>query len=68
MGNTIIFLGKSGERRGAMLEFEDVDPQKFAQLVADAPQWTEWMDGVIFRHRLRSLKGQFLPIHLDMPA
>ncbi|MFW9259866.1 hypothetical protein A4S05_37775 [Nostoc sp. KVJ20] len=25
MGNTIIFLGKSGERRGAMLEFENVE-------------------------------------------
>ncbi|MBG1242076.1 hypothetical protein F8R90_13005 [Nostoc sp. NZL] len=26
-----------------MLEFEDAYPQKFAQLVTDAPQWTEWM-------------------------
>ncbi|MCC5669008.1 DUF3854 domain-containing protein [Nostoc sp. CHAB 5784] len=33
----------SDERLGVMLEFEDVDPQKFAQLVTDAPQWTEWM-------------------------
>ncbi|MEH1909462.1 hypothetical protein [Nostoc sp.] len=40
MGNT---LGKSGERHGMMLEFEDLDPDKFAQLVTDAPQWTEWM-------------------------
>lgn len=31
------------ERWGVMLEFEDAYPQKFAQLVADAPQWTEWM-------------------------
>jgi hypothetical protein len=31
------------ERCGVMLEFEDAYPQKFAQLVADAPQWTEWM-------------------------
>ncbi|MEH1912970.1 hypothetical protein [Nostoc sp.] len=31
------------ERLGMMLEFEDVDPNKFAQLVTDAPQWTEWM-------------------------
>ncbi|MCC5619703.1 hypothetical protein LC605_32700 [Nostoc sp. CHAB 5836] len=31
------------ERCGVMLEFEDASPDKFAQLVADAPQWTEWM-------------------------
>ncbi|MGJ5634410.1 hypothetical protein [Nostoc sp. CALU 1950] len=31
------------ERCGVMLEFEDLDPDKFAQLVTDAPQWTEWM-------------------------
>ncbi|MEH1944232.1 MAG: hypothetical protein V7L01_29010 [Nostoc sp.] len=31
------------ERLGVMLEFEDAYPQKFAQLVANAPQWTEWM-------------------------
>ncbi|MHC0068676.1 hypothetical protein ACWATR_38420 [Nostoc sp. UIC 10890] len=31
------------ERCGVMLEFEDVDPNKFSQLVTDAPQWTEWM-------------------------
>ncbi|AUB44265.1 DNA primase (plasmid) [Nostoc flagelliforme CCNUN1] len=36
-------MGNSGERRGVMLEFEDVNPSKFAQLVTDAPQWTEWM-------------------------
>ncbi|MBE8990424.1 hypothetical protein IQ275_25285 [Nostoc sp. LEGE 12450] len=33
----------SDERCGVMLEFEDLDPEKFAQLVTDAPQWTEWM-------------------------
>ncbi|MEH1957304.1 hypothetical protein [Nostoc sp.] len=33
----------SDQRWGVMLKFEDVDPQKFAQLVTDAPQWTEWM-------------------------
>ncbi|MBD2563856.1 MULTISPECIES: hypothetical protein [Nostoc] len=31
------------ERRGVMLEFKDLDREKFAQLVTDAPQWTEWM-------------------------
>jgi hypothetical protein len=31
------------ERLGVMLEFEDLDPDKFAQLVTDAAQWTEWM-------------------------
>ncbi|MHC5756118.1 MAG: hypothetical protein ACYTXF_36975 [Nostoc sp.] len=31
------------ERCGVMLEFEDIDPDKFAQLVTDAPHWTEWM-------------------------
>ncbi|AUB44266.1 hypothetical protein COO91_11048 (plasmid) [Nostoc flagelliforme CCNUN1] len=40
MGNT---LGKSGERRGVMLEFEDLDREKFAQLLVDVPHWTEWM-------------------------
>ncbi|MEH2380210.1 MAG: hypothetical protein V7K27_15200 [Nostoc sp.] len=33
----------SDERLGVMLEFEYACPDKFAQLVADAPQWTEWM-------------------------
>ncbi len=33
----------SDERCGVMLEFEDASPDKFAQLVTDAPQWTEWM-------------------------
>ncbi|MHC5771873.1 MAG: hypothetical protein ACYTXI_41410 [Nostoc sp.] len=31
------------ERLGVMLEFEDTCPDKFAQLVSNAPQWTEWM-------------------------
>jgi hypothetical protein len=33
----------SDERWGVMLKFEDIDPDKFAQLVADAPDWVEWM-------------------------
>ncbi|WP_334700038.1 hypothetical protein [Nostoc sp.] len=43
MGNTIIPFGKSGERRGVMLEFDEICPDRFAQLLVDAPQWTEWM-------------------------
>jgi hypothetical protein len=31
------------QRWGVILEFEDIDPSKFAQFVTDAPQWTEWM-------------------------
>ncbi|HYW18878.1 MAG TPA: hypothetical protein VE956_06095 [Nodularia sp. (in: cyanobacteria)] len=31
------------ERWGVIFKFEDIDPQKFAQLVADAPDWVEWM-------------------------
>ncbi len=31
------------EQLGVMLEFEELDPDKFAQLVTDAPQRTEWM-------------------------
>ncbi|MCC5661793.1 hypothetical protein LC608_33590 [Nostoc sp. XA010] len=31
------------ERLGVILKFEDASPEKFAQLVTDAPQWTEWM-------------------------
>ncbi|MBD0389576.1 MAG: hypothetical protein ICV54_24505 [Nostoc sp. C3-bin3] len=31
------------ERCGVMLEFEDACQDLFAQLVTDAPQWTEWM-------------------------
>ncbi len=33
----------SDERWGVMLEFEDTRPDKFAQLMTDVPQWTEWM-------------------------
>ncbi|MBC1220771.1 hypothetical protein GNF10_33515 [Nostoc sp. UCD121] len=33
----------SDERCGVMLEFEDASPDKFAQLLADAPHWVEWM-------------------------
>ncbi|NDJ25570.1 DUF3854 domain-containing protein [Nostoc sp. B(2019)] len=28
---------------GVMLEFEEVNPDKFSQLLVDAPQWVEWM-------------------------
>ncbi|WP_375497233.1 hypothetical protein [uncultured Nostoc sp.] len=31
------------ERCGVILEFEDACPDKFAQLLTDVPQWTEWM-------------------------
>ncbi|MBD2249611.1 hypothetical protein [Nostoc sp. FACHB-888] len=31
------------ERCGVMLKFEDFEPNLFAQLLVDAPQWTEWM-------------------------
>lgn len=33
----------SDEQWGVILEFEDVDPDKFAQLVTDAPDWVEWI-------------------------
>ncbi|QFS52282.1 plasmid replication protein, CyRepA1 family [Nostoc sphaeroides] len=33
----------SDERCGVMLKFEDIDPDKFAQLVSDAPDWVEWI-------------------------
>ncbi|MEH2160513.1 MAG: plasmid replication protein, CyRepA1 family [Nostoc sp.] len=33
----------SDERCVVMLKFEDFEPDLFAQLVTDAPQWTEWM-------------------------
>jgi hypothetical protein len=33
----------SDQRWGVMLEFEEVSPDRFAQLLVDAPQWTEWM-------------------------
>jgi hypothetical protein len=41
----------SDKRCGVMLEFEDLDPDKFAQLVSDAPQSTGWFD--LFRHRIK---------------
>ncbi|WP_375506823.1 hypothetical protein [uncultured Nostoc sp.] len=31
------------ERWGVIFKFEDIDPNKFAQLVALAPDWVEWM-------------------------
>jgi hypothetical protein len=37
-------MGNTGERRGVMLEFEDASPGRFAQLVADAPDWVEWIN------------------------
>lgn len=33
----------SDEKWGVMVEFEEVCPNGFAQLLVDAPQWTEWM-------------------------
>ena len=33
----------SDERWGVMLEFEEVNSEKFAKLLVDAPQWVEWM-------------------------
>ncbi|MEH2430807.1 MAG: hypothetical protein V7K26_25545 [Nostoc sp.] len=33
----------SDERWGVMLEFEDIEPEKFGQLIAKAPDWVEWM-------------------------
>ncbi|MBD2527890.1 hypothetical protein [Nostoc sp. FACHB-133] len=43
MGNTIKELLSTltiDERCGVMQTFEGQDPQKFAQLVSNAPQWT----------------------------
>jgi hypothetical protein len=31
------------ERWGVIFKFEDIDPNKFAQLVDGAPNWVEWM-------------------------
>ena len=28
---------------GVILKFEDIDPEKFGQLIAKAPDWVEWM-------------------------
>ncbi|MEH1890291.1 MAG: hypothetical protein V7K92_12820 [Nostoc sp.] len=33
----------SDERCGVILKFDEVSPDRFAQLVADAPDWVEWM-------------------------
>ncbi|MEH1848198.1 MAG: hypothetical protein V7L25_25275 [Nostoc sp.] len=33
----------SDERWGVMLEFEDINPIKFGQLIAIAPDWVQWM-------------------------
>ena len=33
----------SDERCGVMLKFDQVSPDKFAQLVAGAPNWVEWI-------------------------
>ncbi|QFS52170.1 hypothetical protein [Nostoc sphaeroides] len=33
----------SDERCGVMLKFEDINQDLFAQLVADAPDWVEWI-------------------------
>jgi hypothetical protein len=31
------------ERWGVMLKFEDIDAEKFGQLIAIAPDWVQWM-------------------------
>jgi hypothetical protein len=33
----------SDERWGVILKFEDIDVEKFGQLIAIAPDWVEWM-------------------------
>ena len=33
----------SDQRWGVMLEFGEVSPDRFAQLVSAAPDWVEWM-------------------------
>jgi hypothetical protein len=33
----------SDQRWGVMLEFEEVESEKFGQLIASAPDWVEWM-------------------------
>ncbi|WP_341530164.1 hypothetical protein WKK05_13220 [Nostoc sp. UHCC 0302] len=33
----------SDQRWGVMLEFEEVSPDRFAQLLVDAPDWVQWM-------------------------
>ncbi|RCJ32385.1 hypothetical protein A6769_28040 [Nostoc punctiforme NIES-2108] len=46
MGNTIKELLSTltiDEQLGMILELEDLDPDKFAQLVTDAPELNGWM-------------------------
>jgi hypothetical protein len=31
------------ERWGVILKFEDIEPEKFGQLIAKAPDWVDWM-------------------------
>ncbi|MBD2439793.1 hypothetical protein H6G69_23850 [Nostoc sp. FACHB-110] len=33
----------SDERWGVMVAFEEVQPVMFSQLVAEAPDWVQWM-------------------------
>ncbi|MBW4565492.1 MAG: hypothetical protein KME32_31285 [Mojavia pulchra JT2-VF2] len=33
----------SDERWGVMVAFEEMEPMMFGQLVAEAPDWVEWM-------------------------
>jgi hypothetical protein len=33
----------SDQRWGVMLEFEDLNPDKFSQFISSAPNWVEWM-------------------------
>ncbi|MBD6620977.1 hypothetical protein FNW02_35935 [Komarekiella sp. 'clone 1'] len=33
----------SDECWGAMIEFEEIEPEKFNQMIAIAPDWVEWM-------------------------
>ncbi|WP_242063600.1 hypothetical protein [Nostoc sp. FACHB-892] len=37
----------SDERCGVMLVFEDIEPEKFGQLIAKAPDWVEWMGRIV---------------------
>ncbi|MCC5608935.1 hypothetical protein LC612_19635 [Nostoc sp. CHAB 5834] len=60
MGNTIIPLGKSGELRGVMLEFENVEITNLLNCLSMRRSGLSgWREKV--GHRKRSLKGQFLP-------
>ncbi|MBW4564643.1 MAG: hypothetical protein KME32_26660 [Mojavia pulchra JT2-VF2] len=33
----------SDQRWGVMVEFDEVEPEKFGRLVAAAPDWVQWM-------------------------